>query len=200
MKDVFSSTIGYSHPGEVEVVADMVQRDYILDVGCGGGDLEVVLERKGFKHITSLDMSQKSLDALKSKTKKIKTVLHNLKDNLPFKDKEFNTVVCCEVLEHIENPMQVIRECLRVGKECILAIPNGFWGEMTPRNWTLPENWAAAGPNFFAPTKKWMNSTIYWLDGEILEWNYYYTPFLRPLRALFPRWLSTSFLLRVRSK
>lgn len=193
-QEFFKDNLGDSHKGEVEFIATMVKEDNILDVGCGKGNLEVLLEKKGFKNISALDFSEKSLDEVKSRTKKTTVFLHDLTERLPFKDNQFNLVLCCEVLEHIDNPMFVIKECMRVGKEVIIAVPNGFWQEMIPRDWTL------TSPNYYAPTKKFFNSAIHWLDGEVIEWKYYYSyDFkLNFLRKFFPRFLSTSFIVRIK--
>jgi len=89
--------------------------------------------------------------------------------------------------------MQVIKECMRVGRQAIIAVPNGFWVELIPKNWTMPI------PNYYAPTKKLLKSAVHWLGGEIIEWNYYYSDF-RFIRKFFPRWFSTSFIVRVKKR
>jgi|SaaInlStandDraft_4_1057021.scaffolds.fasta_scaffold45892_2 SAM-dependent methyltransferase len=50
----------------------------------------------------------------------------NLENDLPlkFKDNEFDTVVCTEVLEHLDNFHEVFEELLRIGKTVIISLPN----------------------------------------------------------------------------
>lgn len=43
--------------------------------------------------------------------------------HLPFKDKEFNKVLCSHTLEHVENPALFYKELTRVGKEVTVVIP-----------------------------------------------------------------------------
>jgi len=46
--------------------------------------------------------------------------------NLPYEDKEFDCVLCCEVLEHVGNIDDVkkgISEILRVGKNFLISVP-----------------------------------------------------------------------------
>jgi len=46
--------------------------------------------------------------------------------NLPYEDQEFDCVLCCEVLEHLENMDDVkiaISEILRVGKNFLISVP-----------------------------------------------------------------------------
>jgi SAM-dependent methyltransferase len=50
---------------------------------------------------------------------------------LPFKDDDFDLVVCSEVLEHIENHLQAIREIVRVlkpGCNLVVSVPR-YWPE-----------------------------------------------------------------------
>jgi len=50
--------------------------------------------------------------------------------HLPFKDKSFNTAVLAEILEHVENPIQVLKEAKRVAKKIIITVPNEYeWEE-----------------------------------------------------------------------
>ncbi len=42
---------------------------------------------------------------------------------LPFKDKEFDYVILSHVLEHVENPIDFIKEVQRIGKEGYIELP-----------------------------------------------------------------------------
>lgn len=49
----------------------------------------------------------------------------DLNKDLPFEDKEFDGVVCIEVIEHLENPWHLLREFKRVAKEFVfVSSPN----------------------------------------------------------------------------
>ncbi len=43
--------------------------------------------------------------------------------HLPFKEKEFDKVLCSHTLEHVENPALFYNELTRVGKEVTVVIP-----------------------------------------------------------------------------
>lgn len=45
-------------------------------------------------------------------------------ENLPFKDKEFDYVICNQVLEHVENPSAFLNEQMRVAKRGYLEAPS----------------------------------------------------------------------------
>jgi ubiquinone/menaquinone biosynthesis C-methylase UbiE len=45
--------------------------------------------------------------------------------NLSFKDNEFDIILCQQVLEHIPNPVQAMRELKRVAKrQLVISVPN----------------------------------------------------------------------------
>lgn len=56
------------------------------------------------------------------------TFIHADGENLPFHDKEFDYVICNQVLEHVEHPEKFILEICRVGKRGYIETPS-FLGE-----------------------------------------------------------------------
>ena len=62
------------------------------------------------------------------------------KESLPFKEKEFDTVLVGDVIEHVENPSHILREINRVLKEkgkLILSTPHANHWWTTIHNWFL---------------------------------------------------------------
>lgn len=55
-------------------------------------------------------------------------------ENLPFEDKAFDYVICNQVLEHVENPAEFIREQYRVAKRDIWRLPACWANFSFPRN------------------------------------------------------------------
>ncbi|GAA4449354.1 hypothetical protein GCM10023189_08710 [Nibrella saemangeumensis] len=45
-------------------------------------------------------------------------------ENLPFKDKEFDYVICCQVLEHVEDPVRFLKEQFRVARRGLIETPS----------------------------------------------------------------------------
>lgn len=43
--------------------------------------------------------------------------------NLPFRDKQFDTVLCSHTIEHVENPVKFFRELKRIGEKVSIVIP-----------------------------------------------------------------------------
>lgn len=50
--------------------------------------------------------------------------IHTPGENLPFSDKEFDYAICCQVLEHAEDPVQFVREQTRVAKRGYMETPS----------------------------------------------------------------------------
>src|SRR5687768_7072271 len=83
-------------------------RGDILEVGCGIGNFTKILSR--FGTVTAIDIDPNLFDKFKNQ----KTLNGNLgigdieKGKYFFKGKKFETIVCINVLEHIENDTQAL--------------------------------------------------------------------------------------------
>jgi 2-polyprenyl-6-hydroxyphenyl methylase/3-demethylubiquinone-9 3-methyltransferase len=95
----------------------------VLDIGCGGGLLAEQFAALGCK-VTGIDQSLPSLTAAKAHAAIMGLdidYLHGSAEHLPFTDKYFDIVCCCDVLEHVDSIDVVIKELARVLK------PGGFF-------------------------------------------------------------------------
>lgn len=66
--------------------------------------------------------------------------LHAEGENLPFKDKEFDYVICCHVLEHVEDPIQFLSEQIRVAPRGYIETPSLIGCYLSPKKshkWVL---------------------------------------------------------------
>lgn len=82
-------------------------------------------------------------------------------ENLPFKDKEFDYVICCQVLEHVENPERFLSEQFRVAKRGFMETPSLLGEYLFPREshkWIIHE----------------MNDITYLVDKKKINFNYGY--------------------------
>lgn len=92
-----------------------------LDVGCGDGTYESLLE-KDFDYLVGLDFTLNDLKIAKEHTRdksKVDFVLADAK-NLPLKDLSVDVVLCSEVLEHLHDPIKALRELLHVFQNTLL--------------------------------------------------------------------------------
>lgn len=91
----------------------------VLDVGCGPG----FLAARVFPNLhwyTGIDISPKALEFGRFLFPGARFVLGDVEhDPLPFEDNEFKTVVCMELIEHIEGHELLVAEMVRVSNEYI---------------------------------------------------------------------------------
>ena len=122
-----------------------LQGKTLLDVGCGGGLFSEAMAERGAK-VTGIDPSEELIAAARSHCK---GVGENTESNLLTIDyqcttaaeliakggskggveKQYDVVACLEVLEHLENPATLIRECVQLLKP-------GGWGYFSTINKT----------------------------------------------------------------
>ena len=91
----------------------------VLDVGCGGGILAEAMSNLGGK-VTAIDVSEKTINIAKAYAEKIKSTVNYQKtttQELVKQDNKFDVITCLEILEHVPNPFQLVKECASLCKE-----------------------------------------------------------------------------------
>ena len=89
----------------------------VLEAGCGKGFLAKKMSEK--YEVTATDIIIDS--RLASNHTNIRFQEANVED-LPFKDKEFDTVVCTHTLQHVQNIFMAIHELKRVAKKRLIVV------------------------------------------------------------------------------
>ncbi|MBS1562839.1 MAG: class I SAM-dependent methyltransferase [Bacteroidetes bacterium] len=87
---------------------------------------------------------------------------------LPFKDKEFDYVICCQVLEHVENPHKFLAEQFRVAKRGFMETPSLLGEYLFPREshkWIIHE---LDGVTYLVDKKK-IGFTFGYDLGELIQ-------------------------------
>lgn len=119
------------NPWRVPYFKDALARHYrldfprvrLLDIGSGGGVLAEEFARLGCQ-VTGIDISPKSIEVAKAHAAKNGLSIDyrvGSGTDLPFEEKSFEAVSCCDVLEHIHDWRQVIAEAARV------LVPGGLF-------------------------------------------------------------------------
>lgn len=89
-------------------------------------------------------------------------------ESLPFKDKEFDYVISCHVLEHVENPVKFLSEIFRVGKRGYIETPSLLGEYLCPRvshKWILHEH----KDRLYLVDKVKMGFTYGYYLGELIQ-------------------------------
>ena len=98
----------------------------LVDVGCGLGGFG-----KYYGNTVFCDINTKNIDALKAEGLRAYLIAG---DRLPFNDGEFDSALMDNVIEHIEDPTELLREVVRVmrkGGLLLVGVPGikGYHGE-----------------------------------------------------------------------
>lgn len=97
----------------------------ILDAGCGEGfTLSKFYELKIGNSLEGIDFSKDAINIGKSLYPHLNIKVGDIY-NLPYKDNSFDLVICMEVLEHLEDSQEALKEVIRVSsKYVLLTVPN----------------------------------------------------------------------------
>lgn len=117
-------------------VARMVRglHGHALDIGCGAGHLLIALSEQ-FDTITGFDLSRTAISVAQEAidhnypalARRARFFAGDADARMPFRDGEFDIVICCAVIEHVIDPFGLIREAsrvCRVGGSLVLTTPN----------------------------------------------------------------------------
>ena len=100
----------------------------LLEVGCGEGYLLQRLEKQ-LKDVDILasDISPEIIDKANSIIPGVPKIIASAYD-LPLEDKSKDVVLACEVMEHVQEPMKLLKEAKRIArKNCIFTVPHEPW-------------------------------------------------------------------------
>jgi ubiquinone/menaquinone biosynthesis C-methylase UbiE len=106
-------------------LAKSLKIESILEVGCGEGEMTKIISEnvKGCR-INASDISFNIVKKAKQQFPNYNFSIQSIY-NLPYRDNEFDLIVACEVLEHLENPQKALMEINRVCKKYfIVSVPN----------------------------------------------------------------------------
>ncbi len=100
----------------------------VLDVGCGNGIISLNLGKEGYA-VDGIDMSEKSIENAKKKNP-FANVSFSVMDaeTMRASGKRYDAIVCSEVLEHLHQPSNLLRELFHILQDkgiLLVTVPNG---------------------------------------------------------------------------
>ena len=136
-------------------------RSKVLDLGCGNGNILSELQKT--KDVIGLGVEIEEKNIEECLLQNINVIEQNIDDGLiNFSNDSFDVVILSQTIQVLKNPNTALEEITRIGKTCIVTIPNfGHWrsrlsllfnGRM-PVTSPLPESWYAT-PNIHLCTLK----------------------------------------------
>ncbi len=94
----------------------------VLDVGGGDGLFASLLARRYGFPVTVLDISPVAVRLAEERG--VSAQVLDIAAGLPFTERSFGTVCALDVLEHLYDPLSLLREMGRVGRSVVISIPN----------------------------------------------------------------------------
>ena len=160
----------------------MDETSVVLDVGSSTGTNLRLLRDQGFTRVTGLDFSEESVRWCSEKG--LPPVKRGDVCALPFDDNSFDLVLATDIIEHVEDDAQALREIHRVlkpGAAAIITVPafKSLWGLQDEvshhyRRYTmgpLVERVGAAGLS--AERRFYFNFLLFgpiWLARQVIGW------------------------------
>lgn len=107
------------------VLALLPEGSRCVDVGCGAGGLGPLLAEK-FSFVSGVDLSLTLARA--ASARRMQPLCADLDEgDLPFTDASFDAAVCCDVMEHVFDPVLFVRRVVRIlrpGGTFVVSVPN----------------------------------------------------------------------------
>lgn len=179
---------------------DIKHDDSVLDCGCGEGFYTMIIGELYDVQLTALDLDAALLEKAQNYTsnkKKIKFINGDIANRLPFEDNSFDKIIFSEVLEHLDNDHEALKEIYRVlkfGGMAGLTVPNKnyplFWdplnwirehlglGHFNPKNTILGGVWSYNHKRLYSPDKiKSLAEKVGFRVTEVETLTHYCFPF-----------------------
>jgi 2-polyprenyl-3-methyl-5-hydroxy-6-metoxy-1,4-benzoquinol methylase len=100
----------------------------LLDIGCGNGNLPMALGSLGY-NVRGIDVDETSIK-IANERNTFDNVSFDVADANKFTESdEYDLIICTEVLEHLEKPVELVQSSYRIlkpGGVMIATVPNGY--------------------------------------------------------------------------
>ena len=135
---------------DLEIIASLVKKNSrVLDIGCGNGDLLALLADHYHIRGNGIEISQAQVSQCIARG--LNVIQGNAETDLAdYPDGAFDYVILSQTIQSMHQPVDIIKQMLRIGKAAIVSFPNFgfwrirlyllFWGQM-PISSMLPYNW-----------------------------------------------------------
>jgi methionine biosynthesis protein MetW len=150
-------------PSDFRYIIELVPEGAsVLDLGCGDGALLEALIREKHVRGSGLELAEECVQACVARG--LTNIVHaDLDEGLAdYADQSVDVVIITNTIQALHRPLLLIREIARVGRQCIVSLPNfAHWsarlqlalGGRMPKTSRLPHEWYDT-PNIHLTTLK----------------------------------------------
>ncbi|MCK4390727.1 MAG: class I SAM-dependent methyltransferase [Desulfobacterales bacterium] len=151
------------------------KQNRILDIGCGTGIILKLAESFGLAY--GMELSSEAIRFLRKRDLNLVT-RSDANQSLPFKSNTFSAITCLDLLEHLDNDFDLLKEIFRVCKprgHLVVTVP-AFDIQWSPHDIALHHKRRY--------TKAQMLKMIREFDWKVLKCSYYNTILFLPILAI----------------
>jgi len=105
------------------ICLNLNEHERIFDLGCGVGQFASLLIERNKNYAMGIDFSEIAIEKAIETNKVNKFCVGDLYDHGIYNLIEYDTVLICEVLEHIDNDFFILEQ-IPAGKRIIFTVPN----------------------------------------------------------------------------
>ena len=117
--------VHYARTFSIFKLLNKISLGKVLNVGGADGYHSYLIQKLFNVRTVTLDVNEKSLEFAASKFGL--SVKRGSALDIPFDDDSFDSVLCIETIEHIEDPIQVVNELKRVAKKNVIISTESFF-------------------------------------------------------------------------
>lgn len=182
-------------------IISILKENNVLDIGCGDGLLMESLKKEKNIKITGIDISSKAIEICKSRG--LNCIQGDITDTLPFADKSFESVLLIDVLEHIFQPLDVLKEAHRVCTGYVyISVPNfvSFPARLQVLLGKVPENNTPRDGHVYWMTKKVITSLLKEAGFEVEEIivNTFWERVMKYIKNINQSFFGLSFIIKAK--
>jgi SAM-dependent methyltransferase len=123
-----SSTLANQRLTDITVGSIQLANKKVIDIGCGDGTYTIeVYDRGKIAFLVGGDVADKAVRLACDKLagRNIQCQINSAYD-IPFAEQSFDVAILRGVLHHLDNPIQALKEALRVARVVWVIEPNGY--------------------------------------------------------------------------